>query len=420
MLGKKQKNPVQALPPLWTRNFTIITLGTVVSMLGGAIGSFAISLLVLEYTGSAFLYAVFIALYYAPKLIMPLLAGSYLDNFSRRKVIYTLDFCNSAVFLLLFFLMRLEVLSFPLLALFAVLIGSIESSYTVAYDSFYPTLVAEGNYRRAYSISSLIHPLATIMMPVAAALYNSIGIAPLFLFNSAAFLIAACFETQIKAEEKHLLREKTKEKMGHQYLHDLREGCRYIAGEKGLLVITCFFFFIMMPFAAQQVLLLPWFKAQPELGVFKYSLVMGAMVSGRLLGGLLHYRFEYPAEKKMSIAIFVYITSAILDGTFLFLPLIGMLLFCFLTGLLAVTSYSIRISSTQAYVPNDYRGRFNGVFQMVNNAGSIIGNLAAGALAELFSPRIVLLGFMCLSLLATFSIMIPNRQKVKPVFNRRT
>jgi len=97
-----------------------------------------------------------------------------------------------------------------------------------------------------------------------------------------------------------------------------------------------------------------------------------------------------------------------------------MLLFCFLTGLLAVTSYSIRISSTQAYVPNDYRGRFNGVFQMVNNAGSIIGNLTAGAMAELFSPRIVLLGFMCLSLLATFSIMIPNRQKVKPVFNRRT
>ncbi len=40
---------------LWTRDFTIITLGTVVSMLGNAVSGFAISLLVLDYTGSVFL-----------------------------------------------------------------------------------------------------------------------------------------------------------------------------------------------------------------------------------------------------------------------------------------------------------------------------------------------------------------------------
>ena len=37
--------------PLWTRNFTILTLGTVVSMLGNAISGFALSLLILDYTG---------------------------------------------------------------------------------------------------------------------------------------------------------------------------------------------------------------------------------------------------------------------------------------------------------------------------------------------------------------------------------
>ena len=41
---------------LWTRDFTIITLGSVVSMLGGQLSGFAMSLLVLDYTGSTSWY----------------------------------------------------------------------------------------------------------------------------------------------------------------------------------------------------------------------------------------------------------------------------------------------------------------------------------------------------------------------------
>ena len=55
-------------PRLWTRDFTIITLGTVVSMLGNAVSGFAISLLVLDYTGSVFLYTLYMVclLYTSP------------------------------------------------------------------------------------------------------------------------------------------------------------------------------------------------------------------------------------------------------------------------------------------------------------------------------------------------------------------
>ncbi|MEG1182060.1 MAG: MFS transporter, partial [Oscillospiraceae bacterium] len=67
---------------LWTRDFTIITLGSVVSMLGNAIAGFAIGLLVLDFTESTFLYALFSVAYMSPKVIMPAIAGPYLDNFS--------------------------------------------------------------------------------------------------------------------------------------------------------------------------------------------------------------------------------------------------------------------------------------------------------------------------------------------------
>lgn len=83
---------------LWTKNFTIITMGTVVSMLGNAVAGFAIGLMVLDYTESTLLYAIFMICYSLPRVILPLLAGPYLDRFSRKKTIYLLDFFSAALY----------------------------------------------------------------------------------------------------------------------------------------------------------------------------------------------------------------------------------------------------------------------------------------------------------------------------------
>ena len=159
-------------PRLWTRDFTIITLGTVVSMLGNAVSGFAISLLVLDYTGSVFLYALYMVVYNLPKVVMPLVAGPYLDSYSRKRAIYTLDFISAGLYTGIFLLLKAGLFSYgPFLAL-CFFIGCIDSSYEVAYESLYPTLIPEGCFSRAYSISSLIYPFAVIMVPVASFVYE--------------------------------------------------------------------------------------------------------------------------------------------------------------------------------------------------------------------------------------------------------
>ena len=84
--------------PLWTYDFTVITLGSVVSMVGGTLSGFAMSIMVLDYTGSTFLYALFSVGYQIPLLVCPLLAGPYLDRMSRKKVIYRLDFLSAGIY----------------------------------------------------------------------------------------------------------------------------------------------------------------------------------------------------------------------------------------------------------------------------------------------------------------------------------
>ncbi|MCD7735200.1 MAG: MFS transporter, partial [Clostridiales bacterium] len=145
---------------LWSRDFTIITLGSVVSMVGGTLSGFALSIMVLDYTGSTLLYILTNVGYQLPMLICPLIAGPYLDRMSRKKAIYRLDFLSAGIALVMFLLLRSGWYSYPVLLGYTVLSGAIESVYSVAYDSLYPNLIPEGHLSQGYSVSSLLWPPA--------------------------------------------------------------------------------------------------------------------------------------------------------------------------------------------------------------------------------------------------------------------
>ena len=136
-------------PGLWTRDFTIITIGSIISMVGNMLSGFAISIMVLDKTESTFLYVLFNIGWMLPGLIVPLLAGPWLDRVSRKKVIYWLDFLSAAIYLALAFILSSGWFSYPVMLICCIFIGCIGSVYGVAYDSFYPNLISEGNHSRA-------------------------------------------------------------------------------------------------------------------------------------------------------------------------------------------------------------------------------------------------------------------------------
>ena len=142
--------------PLWTRDFTIITLGSVVSMVGNSLSGFAMSLMVLDYTSSSLFYAIYIMVFTLPQLIVPVFSGAILDRFSRKKTIYTLDYISSLLYLAVGLLLFNGWFNYPLFALFVFILGSIQSIYQVAYQSFYPMLISEGNFSKAYSVASML------------------------------------------------------------------------------------------------------------------------------------------------------------------------------------------------------------------------------------------------------------------------
>ena len=406
--------------PLWTKNFTIITVGTIVSMIGTAIAGFATGLLILDYTESVFLFAIYMILYEAPRIFMPSLAGPYLDKFSRRRTIYTLDFVAAGIYGIFGLIMLKGEIGFLPLVIGASILGAVNSVYNVAYDSFYPLLITEGNMGKAYSISSTLESLVMVVSPLSIFLYHQIGIAPLFFINMATFFIAAVFEMQIKVEEKYVIKET--ENFGlKQYKETFKEGMEYLKSEAGLFCIVFYFMFSAFSGGGHMIIGLPYFRDVYGIrGEYIFILVMGFEVLGRVSAGAFHYRHKIKPDNKFKIAFIVYVSIAIIGGIYLYMPIWLMILMMFTMGAMGMTSYNIRIATTQNYVPDEKKGRYNGTFQMMNTFGMMSGEFIAGGLADLFDKRLVVLMFSAIELVAAWLIMFRGRNHVSKIYNQET
>ena len=406
--------------PLWTRDFTILTIGTVVSMLGSALSWFAMDLLVLDYTGSTLLFAVYGMVFMLPNALSPILIGPFLDRFSRKKTIYMLDFITAGLFAAVAILMYAGHFSFWLLAGANFLLGTINGIYGVAYDSFYPLLISEGNFRKAYSVASTLETLSAVMVPISTLVYKLFGIIPLLVANTVSFLIAAVMETRIRAKEEYVERRSQDADSCpvRRFTSDFREGIAYLKAERGLLAIAVYFFFSALTGGMTQVVTLPYFRRAFTDGEYMYMLVWGMSSLARFLGGAAHYRVRLPVEKKFAIAFFVYISIAVLEGSYLFFPVPVMMAMTFLSGMMGITSYNIRASSTQQYVPDEKKGRFNGVFGTLSTVGMLLGQGAAGLLSKGVGERPIAVIANAASLLAALIFIGGSRKDVAAIYNR--
>ena len=402
---------------LWTKNFTIITLGTVISAVGGVAMGFALSFVVFDNTGSTMMMALFAAASSLPGIVLPVLLSPYLDNFRRKPVIVGLDYLSAVIYLLFGLYLLKHSFSLPLYLLFSLLCGSIGSVYNLAYESLYPNLIPEGFAQKGYTISGMLYPTVTMVMtPVASILYTRLGLGVLCLGEGLLLAAAASVETQINVEE-HI---KPGRKFSfHDYIRDFREGFRYLKKEKGLLRIYGYMPITQGISQATEPLIRAWFRTAPGLNLTMYALFTTAEFIGRTVGGLIHYKVEIPPEKRFSLAYLVYVTYNIMDTVLLWLGFPLMLLNRGICGFLGINSATLRESSVQNYLPDNMRAKVNAVFNMLYALVPTLLTLAVGALGEVMDYRLCVTLVSAAGLLPCYLIMWRGREDVKKVYNRK-
>ncbi len=398
---------------LWNKDFSCITLATILSAIGGEAMNLPISLLVFEETQSTLLSALVLVCGMLPDVVLPVLAAPLIDRGGKKKWIIGLDLLLAALYLAMGFLVAGGEFYYGLYLVFTLVVGTISVVYRLAYQAWYPTLIPVGLEQKGYAVSAMIYPLVIIVMaPAAAFLYQHVSMSHMFWLVGALTLVSVCVEAWIRERQA----EPGESYSLRQYSQDLREGFAYLKREGGIRNIYTYMSITNGASEGIQVLTQAYYQTQPWLSVTMLGFLKSAEMIGRMIGGLLQYVWELPVKKRYAFTKFVYLFYDTMDTLLLFCPYPLMVLNRFLCGGLGIGSATVRESAVQSYLPPRMRARVNAFFDMTYAVGGAAFHLLAGVLGQVMPYRAaaVLLGLI--TLISAWALIVRPSKVNRPVY----
>lgn len=398
---------------LWTKDFSCITLATVLSAIGGEAMTLPVSLLVFDETQSAFLSSLVMICGILPDVLLPIFIAPFIDKAGKKKWILGMDLMLAVVYAGMGFWVGRHTFHFLLYLLFTLTVGTISVIYRLAYASWYPDLIPRGMEQKGYAVSSTLYPTVIIVMsPIAAFLYENLTIDRIFFLVTGITLCSVMTESLIREAKKAAASSYTL----RQYCTDIREGFSFLKKEKGIRNIYANMSVMQGTSNGLSIITQVYFQTQPYLGATMLGFLISSEMTGRLLGGLLQYKKEVPVNKRYPFTKAVYLIYSLADMALLFLPYPAMLANRFFCGSLGICSATIRESAVQSYLPKQMRARVNAFFNVLFAVGGVAFQFLAGALGQLIPYRAVavLLGGMGVGSIFLF-IVLPAADN-RPVY----
>jgi len=383
---------------LFSRDFSLVVLGQIISILGSAILRFAINLYVLDLTGRADIFGVLIAVSAIPAILFTPLGGAIADRFNRRNLMVVFDFSSSVVVLILLLLLGAGHASVVIIGVFLVLLSVISSMYQPAVQSSVPVLVCKEKLASGNGIVMGVGALSGLLGPVlGGALYGIIGLNALVTASCAAFFLSAVMEMFIRMPFTKPGRSKG---MIPTIIDDMKFGLCYVVREKPtilkvIIVGTALNLFMTPLFIVGVPYILRITLNSSEgmygigMGILELSTIIGAVLTGVLtknlkLSGLHRWLL---VSSVLIIPIAFSVTPVILGLGYL--PSFVMMMFFSALVMAMATILSIFvITVVQKVTPNEILGKVMGIIMAVAGCAAPLGMMVYGIAFELFNNAV--------------------------------
>jgi len=274
---------------LFSKDFTLVVIGQIISLFGNAAIRFALPLYLLNLTGSSALYGTVNACAFIPAILLSPIGGIVADRVNKRNIMVILDFFTAAVILTFSLLMNGVNLIFLLTVTLSFLYG-IAGAYQPSVQASIPALTNQDNFMAANSIINTISSFASLMGPVLGGiLYSAYGLKPVLWVCMVCFIMSAVMEIFIKIPFQ-------KQTSGDGILKtartDFAESIRFIREEKpvigkavlvicGINLFLAAMIIVALPYLVTEVLNLETSQANRL-----YGFAEGALAAGGLAGGI--------------------------------------------------------------------------------------------------------------------------------------
>ncbi|MEZ0536566.1 MFS transporter [Caldicellulosiruptoraceae bacterium PP1] len=373
-------NPFAALK---SKNFKYFWMGQCISLIGTWLQNTALSWLVLTLTKSAFLVGLFSALQFTPQLFLSLFAGTIVDHFPKKKLLMVTQSLLMILALLLSFLIWVKAINYPILLIFALFLGIINTFDMPTRQSFVIELVGQELLVNAVALNSLNFNLARVIGPaIAGILLKSVGMSICFLLNGLSFVAVLIGLFLIDVGLKPM-----SEKKNNKMIEDIIEGLKYTKNNK-IILQTIILVLIMNVFIMNFNVLIPLYTKyilhKDEAG---YGFLLSSMGIGALLGALFVATTSRrgPTLKRLYFSLVVSSGMLILIGfnknynlSSLMFALVGFFMILFTT----TANSTLQLSSA-----DEYRGRIMSLYTLVFAGTTPIGSLISGSFAQIFKAN---------------------------------
>lgn len=212
------------------RRFAVVWAGEAISTLGRGLTNFALSIWVLQRTGSMAHYSLLAILGLVPNLAVMLPAGFLIDRYDRRKLLVVANLCDGACKLALLALLLAERLQTPHVYLLVGLSSPCSAVVGLTVTALIPGLVPRSQLARASGLLQASQAISQLLPPLLAGVLLEVihlrGVVWIDIATYAFALLAAVFVPAGRPATNEPARS---------LLADATAGWRYVLARRDLL-----------------------------------------------------------------------------------------------------------------------------------------------------------------------------------------
>ena len=375
---------------LFTKNFTLLILGQLTSLFGNFILKLALSMYVLEATGSAAIFAGILSVATIPTILLSPLGGILADRADRRNIMVALD-ALTGVSVLCAVLFLSESNAIAVISTLLIILSILGAFETPTVQACIPAMLQGDNIMKGNAVVNQVASLSYLIAPVlGGVLYAMSGLKPVMYASVVCFFITALFECFIKLSYQRIQSQGGVLQIVKQ---DFLSSMQYISKEQTsiskMLLLTAFSrFFVMgitivgLPFLVRTVL-----GFNPKYYGAAESALAVATILGSIAAGVLAEKLKIHKLSVLLATLGIFIIPA---GIVFLLPVNAMIKygvtvvsFCGMQAVISIFSI-FAVSLIQQRTPNHLIGKVMAYTSTVTLCVQPIGQIVYGFLFDRF------------------------------------
>ena len=379
---------------LFTRNFTLLILGQVSSLTGNYTLKFALSMYVLEQTGSASIFAGMLSAALLPTVLLSPFGGILADRANRKHIMVALDALSGLSVLAAGLLLPLGRELWVIGALL-VLLSVLAAFESPTVQACVPQMVSPQNLVQGNAVVSQVSAVTSLVTPFLGSLfYTAFGIGPVFAAAVGCFWLTALLECMIHLEHQKLPRTAG---IGAIVREDLAVSAHFLRREQpDILKLLLLAALAGMFVSGTAVVGFPYLvRTVLGLSATYYGAAESAMGAAAILGSLCAGLLGKKLRVRDLSAIFLSFGLSLFPIGFSFLLPVGrmarygVLLFFFCVCQLGVCIFSTyAITLIQQRTPEQLMGKVMSCVFTLSMCAQPVGQMVYGALFDCFSDSV--------------------------------